>query len=251
MSDGLIYLPTYERYLDGRRLGYLAAARRIDAIVKDTRPSAAIVGWITESKAAYRAGESLALFDREMRRAAVLSRAERAPRAEPRPLPLRQGRLEIARATEGSLELVLVGVGLLGQVLLSDPVQLVLTAEALLGHAVRARAWLRRRGDPLGHTTAREAFLAVEEYLRLDDLSRGLGQPDATASWERERRTPQEARDELVDTVGRSAPADARITLPDGTELIGDRVAVMTFSNDGTRNIIVAERLRKRTRRKP
>jgi hypothetical protein len=42
-------------------------------------------------------------------------------------------------------------------VLLSDPVQLLLTADALLGKARNVRVWLNREDDPLASISTRDA----------------------------------------------------------------------------------------------
>ena len=131
------------RYLGLRASGALADARRFDAQVREARWATASLTWHTPVLGATSAGRQLYQLDREIRRATAIVRAP-SFRGLPAPLSLRDGRLEIEDARSGSLDLVLHAVGIVSLVLLSNPVQLVLTTRALVGDAIRVRAWLAR-----------------------------------------------------------------------------------------------------------
>lgn len=90
-------------------------------------------------------------LDRELRRAAAL-RGREVPFGSgryglPRPIRTPAGGLELRRAESGSLEILLEPYGLVRDILLYEPLQMAMTLAGLFGGAVRARAWLRRRGD--------------------------------------------------------------------------------------------------------
>lgn len=90
-------------------------------------------------------------LDRELRRAAALRSREVAFGSGryglPRPIRTTTGGLELRRAESGSLEILLEPYGLVRDILLFEPLQIVMTLAGLFGGAVRARAWLRRRRD--------------------------------------------------------------------------------------------------------
>ena len=91
------------------------------------------------------------MLDRELRRAAAFVQGWQEDRPLPRPLTVQQGGLDISSSSAGSFDAVLQAVGAVSMVLLSDPVQLLLTAQALISEPFTLKAWLRRRhGDPIG-----------------------------------------------------------------------------------------------------
>lgn len=167
-----------------------------------------------------RVGNAVADFDREMRRAAAVVSAPWADRGVPRPLPVQRAGLRIVTARSGSLDLLLDGIGGVASTLLSSPVQLLLTTQALLGNAARIRVWWGRRTDITRHISLHDA---LEVYERLDHFRRthsdelpreveGRGQlsraprlpAGATAQEPRRRRqsgwTPQTAQGSDPDT---------------------------------------------------
>jgi hypothetical protein len=81
------------------------------------------------------------VLDREFRRAAAIVGA-RAYHGLPAPLSTRYGGLSIREANVGSLELILDPYGVLRDLLLSDPLQMAVTAYALLGGARKILARL-------------------------------------------------------------------------------------------------------------
>lgn len=145
------------RYLALRASGALADARRFDAQIRAARWSSASIAWRTPARGATTAGRQLHQFDRELRRATAIVRAS-SFRQLPGPLSLRDGRLEIREAQAGSLDLVLDALGIVSLVLLSNPVQLVLTTRALLGDALRVRGWLAG----VGRATAGDPQLSID-----------------------------------------------------------------------------------------
>lgn len=115
-------------------------------------------------------GSSVQVFDREMRRAVALIEAPSSSRGLPRPLPAQRAGLQVETAQKGGVDLILTGLGLVGTALLADPVQLLLTTEALLNKAARLRVWFARgEKDILDRLTAREA---IEAFDAMDDFVR-------------------------------------------------------------------------------
>jgi hypothetical protein len=144
---------------------------------------------------------------------------------------LRDGRFEIVAASAGSLEVVFDAVGLLAMVLLSNPVQLLLTADALLGHLRSARVWMRRRSDPLTGISARDAVTVLRAFGAAG--WRALGDPDAEVV----PRRRESVAEPLTPTV------DPNIS--DLTSIGGvagaRRITHLRISPDGTVDVIVIE----------
>ena len=134
-------------------------ARDLDARIRQSEPVETELVWHSPTASAYRVGADLQVLDRELRRAATLVRDWQEDRRLPRPLPVQQGGLDIESSSVGSFDAVLQAVGAVSMVLLSDPVQLLLTAQALIAEPFSLKAWLkRRRGDPIGPATATLEF---------------------------------------------------------------------------------------------
>jgi hypothetical protein len=100
-------------------------------------------------------GLMLYKLDLEVRRAMEIVRNEfSAPPKDQtvwrtfRPMRVRDGGLALAGAEIGSVDLLLVGFGAVGHVLLSDPVQLALTVKELLGLGRRCVVSVKGRLDP-------------------------------------------------------------------------------------------------------
>jgi hypothetical protein len=166
-----------ERVTELRRGGSLAPARRLDRLLSEREPAHTITIWQSPSTTAYEVGTELANYDRECRRAVALLRKRGRIEELPRPVAIRDGHFVIVDASASSLDLVIDAVGILGLVLLSDPVQLLLTADAILGRARSVRAWLHRRSDPLDGISARQAIQLLHEFGELG-LIPGLGSAD-------------------------------------------------------------------------
>jgi len=163
------YSSHYEFYLAARHRGSLAAARRLDSDLDRESPVSSFLTWSSRQETAYSSAAQFAQFDRELRRATAIVRAERRVEFPPSPVSLSDGGLSFREARVGSLEFALDAFGLVAMVLLSDPVQLLLTTQALLGKAVRVRAWLENRGDPLSGVSARGALAVLKEFERYRD----------------------------------------------------------------------------------
>lgn len=116
-----------------------------------------------------RVGNAVADFDREMRRAAAVVSAPWGNRGVPRPLPVQRAGLRIIAARSGSLDLLLDGTGAVASVLLSAPVQLLLTTQALLGNAARVRVWWGRRTDIAQRISLQDG---LDVYERLEAFRR-------------------------------------------------------------------------------
>ena len=133
------------RYRELRSSGFLAQVRRLDAAMNGgRRDSVDTLTWRIDTSQVFGAAHGLAMFDREIRRASVLLHDWDPSKEFPRPLPIRDGHLIIDEAGAGSLDVVLSAVGVVSVVLLSDPVQLLLTAQALIAMPYSVRAWLRQ-----------------------------------------------------------------------------------------------------------
>jgi hypothetical protein len=82
-------------------------------------------------------------FDREARRATRMLLTGES--AKVRPLPMSQGGFQVREASTGSVDFIFDAIGQTAQVLLSDPVQLILTTRALIGDVRWLGTWLSRR----------------------------------------------------------------------------------------------------------
>ena len=143
------------RYRALRSSPIYAQARELDVQLRQSAPIETQLIWHSPTASVYRVAYDLQVLDRELRRAAILVQGWNEDRPLPRPLPVKQGHLDIESSSAGSFDAALVAVGVMSMVLLSDPVQLLLTAQALMAAPFRIKAWLKRRhGDPIGLPTA-------------------------------------------------------------------------------------------------
>ena len=143
------------RYRALRSSRIYAQARELDVQLRQSAPIETQLIWHSPTASVYRVAYDLQVLDRELRRAAILVQGWHEDRPLPRPLPVKQGHLDIESSSVGSFDAALVAVGVMSMVLLSDPVQLLLTAQALMAAPFRIKAWLKRKqGDPIGPPTA-------------------------------------------------------------------------------------------------
>jgi hypothetical protein len=136
-----------------------AQVRDLDARIRESEPVETELLWHSPTASAYRVGADLQVLDRELRRAAAIVREWQEDRPLPRPLPVQKGGLDIESSSVGSFDAVLQAVGAVSLVLLSDPVQLLLTAQALIAEPFSVKAWLKRkRADPAAPPTVTLEF---------------------------------------------------------------------------------------------
>jgi hypothetical protein len=134
-------------------------ARRLDALLRESEPATTELTWHSPTASAYRVGADLQVLDRELRRAAAIVANWQEGEPLPRPVSAQQGHLEISSSSAGSFDAVLGAVGVVSMVLLSDPVQLLLTTQALIAAPFSVKAWLKRkRSEPLPEPTATLEF---------------------------------------------------------------------------------------------
>lgn len=176
------------RYVTVRRGGSLARVRRFDDQVREFGPTDVRVVWRRENARATSTARSLWAFDREFRRAARIVGSQ-SFRGLPSPLSAEQGGLVIQQSRAGSIEIVLEPYGLVRDLLLSDPLQITVTAYALLGGVRRVIGRIR----PLGQDVPE----AEEERGRVTVDLPGPGQAHVSAP----------------------ADADAHVMLPGGGEI--------------------------------
>jgi hypothetical protein len=156
----------------------LARTGPLDAALRAQGESELFTFLSAPSAALYRSATDLSHFDRELRRtAAAIERP--AGRDEARPVALSTGRLEVVDAAAGSLEVLVLGIGVVQHVLLSDPIRALLTAATITGHARKLVAWIRRprHDDPLSKITLRTAIETIRGIGELDEARRRLGDP--------------------------------------------------------------------------
>ena len=131
------------------------------------------------SASLYRSATDLSRFELELRRTAASIEGGGDADVN-RPAPLSAGRLEVVDAAAGSLDVLVVGIGVVQQVLLSDPMRAILTAASAAGHAQKVVAWVRRKlkpEDPLSRLTLRDAIDTLKGLNEIDDLRGRLGEP--------------------------------------------------------------------------
>lgn len=196
----------------------LARTRALDAQLRADGEVELFTLLSAPSSALYRSATDLSHFDRELRRtAAALDR--HGPLDTARPVALSSGRLEVVDAAAGSLEVLVLGIGVVQHVLLSDPIRALLTAATIGGHARKLIAWIRRprRDDPLSKITLRTAIDTIRGIGELDEARRRLGDP----SIELVVAPPTGADGRSVDLASGGAPGLRRIAqvrlAPDGT----------------------------------
>lgn len=134
---------TLERRLHALRTsGLLDDAQRLDELLAGRPAEQTFVFWRASSPLAYGL-HLLPEFDREARRASQMlwSKEETILR----PLQIGEAGFEVQDAAPGSVNFLLGAIGVTAQVLLSNPVQLVLTIQALIGDVHGFVGWLGHR----------------------------------------------------------------------------------------------------------
>lgn len=168
MDDETLFLPTRagasERLRALQSDSILERARDLDRALSERVPSQTVVYWRATPTQASALGYRLATFDRECRRA---TRILTAPSAQlPRPERMSRAGFEVTDAGPGSLELVLLALGVTADVLLSRPVQLILTTRALIGDVRRVASWVGRQLPISSRPSLREIRATVESVLQ-------------------------------------------------------------------------------------
>ncbi len=231
-------------------LARLRAFQESDTILKlreldgrgDTEPESIFLAVKVESRHVSHAVRAVDQVDRELRRIAAL----RYPRDQtrvirpdgtwykgfplggsPRPLPVEQASLEIVEASVGSLDLLLVPVGLLVSLLASDPATAMANALQIMGGFARIKVFKSRVSDPLSQISARQALNVLAEFDRRPEVLAG-GEPDAD------------------ETVGSDESAPHQIPrgfvrMPDGTVISGRTITLVTRYPDGASDVIFVE----------
>lgn len=225
-----------DRYLRLRGSGGLAPARDFDRQL-GTGPIPTSSRTLVSVAAVdlYHAGVGLALLDRELRRATVLVRRKGRIDELPRPLALADGRLRIREASAGSLDILVDPLGAMADVLLSHPVQLLLTAGALIGWVRTVRGWVRQSGDLLADVSARQALEILREFGR--GPTGKIGEPSEVIDG---RRRPRRKRHRAPE-VEQAAPAIPQLELPDGSRASANRIVHVRIYDDGTQDILTLE----------
>lgn len=130
-------------------------ARQIEAEFPE--PTKTYTVFETDTSQVTRLGLDLVQFDRELRRAAqLLGGSQRGLRSLPPPLPVRQGGMRVREVDVKSTETLVQAYGLVQDVLLSNPLQLFLAAQALRQNAARVRVWFRRQAPGVSLDGLRE-----------------------------------------------------------------------------------------------
>lgn len=190
------------------------------------------------STSLYRSATELSLFDRELRRAAARMEELTDP-DDPRPAPLSTGRLEIVDASAGSLEVLVVGIGVVQHVLLSDPMRAILTAASAAGHALKVVGWVRSKlapNDPLAKISIRTTIDALKGLVEIDALRKQLGMPavDMVVA-PPQGATPRTSEPEVVQML--RAVTDSQSAPPPGMR----RITHIRREPDGTLSVVVIE----------
>src|ERR1035437_6884455 len=137
-----------------RSSAIFAQAQSLDAQLRGSEPIETQLLWHSPTASAYRVGFDLQVLDRELRRAAAIVQGWQEDLPLQRPVSAQQGHLDITSSSAESFDAVLGAVGVVSTVLLSDPIQLLLTAQALISAPFTIKAWLgRKHDDPIGQPT--------------------------------------------------------------------------------------------------
>jgi hypothetical protein len=227
-------MSSYERYLAARRRGELSHGRRFDRSLSEREAQSALLIWRVGGRGAYHSAAAIARYDREVRRATAIIRERGTTESLPAPLPLVDGGLAIEGARAGSLDLVMTTYGLVTLVMLNDPLQLLITADWLLGRRAVVRAWVGRKEDSLRGISARNALDVLDEFGR---LSTRLGQPDASMRVGPPASVEEEAS--VLEDPGRAG--DALMELPGGLRSQGTHLTLIRLDRDGAIDVVIAE----------
>jgi hypothetical protein len=142
----------------------MALARNLDLELRSEATGGSLVYWEEASALAAIGGARLADFDREARRVtALLSGDREAATAIARPEPIGRAGFNVVDSATGSLDFLLAPMGLTAVVLMSDPVQFLLTTQALLTDA----AWVVR--------VWKKAGLPLPPHPSVEDIRQALG----------------------------------------------------------------------------
>lgn len=196
-----------------------------------------------------RIGNAVADFDREMRRAAVVVSAPWGDRGVPRPLPVQHAGLRIVAARSGSLDLLLDGTGGVASALLSTPVQLLLTTQALVGNAARIRVWWGRRTDIARRISLQDA---LDVYERLEAFRRShsgelppevedSGQqpaPLGLPSQAQPQAPPRRRRDDWTPPTDKGPEPDTEVILDGGQAQMPHDLMLMVMDDEEIAHVI-------------
>jgi hypothetical protein len=221
------------RYLRLRSRDGLIPAKRIDDELRATEANESFALVSVDSGRAYSVGQVLVELDRELRRAAALVQQSGKVESLPRPIPQREGGLEIIDAAPGSFDAIVQGVGVISVVLLSQPVQTLLTLSALIGKIRSIQVWLKQRNDPLARISARDALHVLKEFDAYSIAGGELGPG----------RSLDAGGGSTVDKqfAARATAPGVRLDLPGGVRAQVTRIVYVRLNADGTRDFIVAE----------
>ncbi len=234
-------LGSVDRQAIRRRLERLAGsealrlARGLDLDLRqDSTPGGSLVYWEEASGLASVGGARLVDFDREARRATALLGAEAGEREQGpgRPEPIGSAGFQVVGSATGSLDFLLAPMGLTIAVLMSDPVQFLLTTQALLTDA----AWVVR--------VWRKAGLPLPPHPSVDDVRRALGGVLQRAA---DAVLPPQASSETA-AVGRPTPGSRlESTLESGRLIVrGDQIITVVTGLGGKPTFIRYEPARHR-----
>jgi hypothetical protein len=139
----------------------LDQAAGLDRELIASGPGQTLILWTLNPPLAYAVGAQLTAFDREARRVSQLSDVSaRSPAS--RPVPVGRAGFRVVDASPGSLDLLLAGIGVTTQILLSDPVQLALTVASVVNGARSIRSWIGGRRDPSTRITVAELTTVLD-----------------------------------------------------------------------------------------
>jgi hypothetical protein len=209
------------------------AVRRVQPLDAELRAASAdeVFTLVSAPSASlYRAANELSAFDRDLRRAAAALGSVDETKAV-RPVTLASGRLEVVDAAAGSLDVLVLGVGVLQHWLLSEPMRALLTAATLGGNVRKLWAWIRRPkpDDPLARLTLRDAIETLKALEEIDELRGRLGEPSIELEV---AAAKSDATDE---------PSSARSSERGAAGGAGHRIVQARVGADGTISLIVIE----------
>jgi hypothetical protein len=228
-----------DRVTSLRRGGLLAKARALEAQLEPADSTTTAI--LFEGSSMYAAGVELAHFDRELRRAAAIVKTKGRLREFPRPLNLRHNTSRILEADSGSLDLIVEPLGAVAAILLSNPVQLLLTVDALISGGRRLHVWLHPNEDPLRGITAREALEVLKAFRAIDTP---LGEPTAVLEPTRKRAQDHGGMAKTRPYVPERYEAELTrqsLELPDGTVARARRIVHVRRRKNGKADYFLLE----------
>ena len=199
--------------------GIMREAKTLDDSVRETRPVAATLYWEVNSSLASIAAYRLGDFDREARRATewILKDSPNLPR----PLPIGRAGFDTIDSATGSFDVLLGPIGLTAAVILSNPVQFLLTVQALAVDAKWiVRAWSSHDLPSLPRPTVPD-IRRILEALKNVPPHKTMASPGVPSS---QGSFPRRFEDE-----------DTRVSTPyGGISIPPDINATIHISGDGT-----------------